>query len=97
MWSKIFDKVVAPILFVSVVTAITLVVLHKECHRRATVTVVVEEDTTPQISQYDTMFKRIGEAYGIDWLLLSAIARAESEYRFDAVSKAGAVDRKSVV
>ena len=92
MWLKILDKVVAPLLFVLVVTTVVLVVLHNECHPRANKkTITIEVDTTPQISQYDTMFKRIGENYGVDWLLLSAIARAESEYRFDAVSKAGAV------
>ena len=37
------------------------------------------------------MLQSVGEEYGIDWLLLSAIARVESEFRFDAVSKAGAV------
>ena len=37
------------------------------------------------------MLQSVGEEYGIDWLLLSAIASAESEFRFDAVSKAGAV------
>lgn len=92
MWLKILDKVVAPLLFVLVVTIVALVVLNNECHRRANEkAATIEVDTTPQISQYDTMFKRIGENYGVDWLLLSAIARAESEYRFDAVSKAGAV------
>ena len=92
MWLKILDKVVAPLLFVLVVTIVALVVLNNECHRRTNEkAVTIEVDITPQISQYDTMFKRIGESYGIDWLLLSAIARAESEYRFDAVSKAGAV------
>ncbi len=43
------------------------------------------------ISPYDRIFQGVGESYGIDWLLLSAIARAESEFRFDVVSKAGAV------
>ena len=92
MWLKILDKVVTPLLFVSVVTTIALVILHKECSRCAVEkTMIVDCDTTPQISQYDDLFKRIGEAYSVDWLLLSAIAHAESEYRFDAVSKAGAV------
>ena len=50
---------------------------------------VVEEQYL--ISPYDKMFQRVGAEYGIDWLLLSAIARAESEFRFDAVSRAGAV------
>ena len=92
MWLKILDRVVAPLLFVLVVTTVALVILHNECCGIANKKMkAIEVDATPQISQYDTMFKRIGENYGIDWLLLSAIARAESEYRFDAVSKAGAV------
>ena len=37
------------------------------------------------------MFQEVGDRYGIDWLLLSAIARVESEFRFDAVSRVGAV------
>ena len=50
---------------------------------------VVEEQYL--ISPYDKIFQDVGEEYGVDWLLLSAIARAESEFRFDVVSKAGAV------
>lgn len=51
---------------------------------------VVEQESY-LISQYDKLFQEVGGEYGVDWLLLSAIARAESEFRFDAVSKAGAV------
>ena len=92
MWLKILDRVVAPLLFVLVVTTVALAILHNECYGIVNKKMkAIEVDATPQISQYDTMFKRIGENYGVDWLLLSAIARAESEYRFDAVSKAGAV------
>ena len=43
------------------------------------------------ISDYDGLFMRVGEHYGIDWRLLAAIARAESKFRPDVVSKAGAV------
>ena len=49
------------------------------------------EEKQHLISPYDKIFQDVGEEYGIDWLLLSAIARAESEFRLDAVSKAGAI------
>ena len=59
-------------------------------HAAAPVEEVVDEEQY-LISPYDKMFQEIGDRYSVDWLLLSAIARAESEFRFDAVSKVGAV------
>ena len=52
--------------------------------------------TTYQISHYDMMFREVGGAYGIDWRLLSAIARVESQFRFDAVSKSSRTSGESL-
>lgn len=42
------------------------------------------------ISCYDSLFKDIGAAHNVDWLLLAAIANVESKFNPDAKSKAGA-------
>ncbi len=80
---------IVPLLFVVAVTPV-VVIATKFSQRVAPVKAVVEVEQY-LISPYDKMFQSVGEEYGIDWLLLSAIARAESEFRFDVVSKAGAV------
>ena len=51
----------------------------------------VVESVPHLISPYDKMLRVVGKKYGVDWLLLSAIANAESEFNPEAVSKAGAV------
>ncbi|MBE6211431.1 MAG: transglycosylase [Rikenellaceae bacterium] len=43
------------------------------------------------ISPYDEVMKTVARESGIDWRLLSAIARTESEFRADAVSRRGAL------
>ena len=78
-------------LFISASTfsAITLANISKE----QTMPLRKAEEAAPSylISSYDAVFQTVGKKYGIDWLLLAAIARAESQFRFDAVSRAGAV------
>ena len=79
-----------PLLFVVAVTPFVIVATKvSQQVAKSVVQEVVEEQYL--ISPYDKLFQSVGEEYGIDWLLLSAIARAESEFRFDAVSRAGAV------
>lgn len=81
-------------LFVLVATTLSAVATDKVLHREVQQQVsVVEEVEQPrfEISPYDEIFQEVGEEYDVDWLLLTAIARAESEFRFDAISKAGAV------
>lgn len=93
MWRKIVDLALLPLAFVAMATALSLSLAEHIAHdeeRIAQFTPTPEEEE-PLISQYDKMLQEVGEQYGVDWLLLSAIARAESEFRFDAVSKAGAV------
>jgi membrane-bound lytic murein transglycosylase F len=85
-----------PVLFVCVagflsVEATTLVMQSETPLRKKSSKATVVEEESYIISRYDKLFQEIGGEYGVDWLLLSAIARAESEFRFDAVSKAGAV------
>ena len=51
----------------------------------------IVESVPHLISPYDKMLRVVGKKYGVDWLLLSAIANAESEFNPEAVSKAGAI------
>jgi membrane-bound lytic murein transglycosylase F len=43
------------------------------------------------ISPFDNMFKEVGAQCDVDWVLLSAIASAESEFNPNAISPAGAL------
>ena len=87
---RVIFKVVVPLLFVVVGSVASLFAVdfaryvwkHNEQANRTEKWV---------ISPYDRMFQEMGERYGIDWLLLSAIARVESEFKADAVSPVGAV------
>lgn len=81
---------IVPLFFVVAITPIALVATMFSQQVVTPVEEVVEEEQY-LISPYDKMFQEIGDRYSVDWLLLSAIARAESEFRFDAVSKVGAV------
>ena len=81
---------IVPLFFVVAITPIALVATMFSQQVVTPVEEVVEEEQY-LISPYDKIFQEIGDRYSVDWLLLSAIARAESEFRFDAVSKVGAV------
>ena len=86
-----------PLLFVTVVAVVaTDLVLYSVVHRKEIPTLEVEENHHI-FSQYDEMLQRVGAAYDIDWVLLSAIARAESEFRSDAVSRVGAIGLMQVM
>ena len=93
MWRKFISNAILPILFVSVGAFSALVVADiSKQHQNATKPLETEEVASSYaISPYDHIFQAVGEKYGIDWLLLAAIARTESQFRFDAVSKVGAV------
>lgn len=87
---KHYISYIVPLLFVVAVTPCVIVATKfSQQVAKSVAQEVVEEQYL--ISSYDKMFQRVGAEYGVDWLLLSAIARAESEFRFDAVSRAGAV------
>ncbi len=87
---KNYISYIVPLLFIVAATPVAVIATRSSQWVVEPVEeVVVEEQYL--ISPYDKIFQDVGEEYGVDWLLLSAIARAESEFRFDAVSKAGAV------
>lgn len=44
-----------------------------------------------KISEYDAIFKEVAKKYDLDWRLLAALAKTESGFRHDAVSRSGAV------
>lgn len=91
MWQKVVNRAIVPLLFAVVVSVVAIdLTLYSVVHRKDVSALAIESEKG-LISQYDDMFRRVGRAYDIDWLLLSAIARTESEFYSKAVSKAGAV------
>lgn len=92
------DRVVVPLLFLAVVTTVSLCVVRSS---ETTDERVAEKHTVGvvdyQISSYDTLFQTLGVEHGLDWILLASIARAESEFRPDAVSRSGAVGLMQVM
>ena len=91
MWQKLIHLVVIPLLFVAISAVVSVVVVRSVDPVDVSKYEAVTDDYSYATSPYDAMFQRVGGEYNIDWLLLSAIARAESQYKFDAVSKVGAV------
>ncbi len=88
---KNYISYAVPLLFVVATTPVVIIVTQLSQRVIKPVKEVNVEEKQHLISPYDKIFQDVGEEYGIDWLLLSAIARAESEFRLDAVSKAGAI------
>ena len=85
------STLVAPLLFVVASVVLSVVAVTSVTPTQQVQPYNNATPTTYQISHYDMMFREVGGVYGIDWRLLSAIARVESQFRFDAVSKSGAV------
>ena len=56
-----------------------------------------EPEVPSIISQYDKIFREVGAAENVDWILLAAIASAESHFTPDAVSRAGATGLMQVM
>jgi membrane-bound lytic murein transglycosylase MltF len=101
MRRNIISSVVTPILFVSIGATIAIFAAkHLSRHHTPTSPIEVpvvqveeeEEEITPinLISDFDPIFKEIGEKYELDWLLLAAIADTESKFRDKAKSPMGA-------
>jgi len=88
---KNYISYAVPLLFVVATTPVVIIVTQLSQRVIKPVKEVNVEEKQHLISPYDKILQDVGEEYGIDWLLLSAIARAESEFRLDAVSKAGAI------
>lgn len=96
MWRKMVNMVVVPLLFAVVTAVLALLAVDMVRYSQEHISV---HQTKPdwKISPYDSMFREMGDRYGIDWLLLSAIASAESKFVPDAVSKAGAIGLMQVM
>lgn len=96
MWRKLLNTVVAPLLFVVAggLSALFVVDIVRYTQR-----VFPQQTSNPEwiISKYDKMFQEVGEMYGVDWLLLSAIASVESKYTPTAVSRVGATGLMQVM
>ena len=93
MWSRFFKHYIVPSLFVVVAFVLSMFLFDE-----------VASDTTREerfgfkpepevwiLSEYDKLFQEVGREHNVDWILLSSIAKVESKYVSDAVSKAGAV------
>lgn len=96
MWRKVVNMAVVPMLFAVVTAMFALFIVDMVRYNQKQVK-PVKVKSEWIISPYDEMFQEIGEKYGIDWLLLSAIAYAESKYNPDACSKAGAIGMMQVM
>lgn len=96
MWRKFVTVIVTPILFAVVGVAIALFSVDIVRYSQR---VFPQNSLEPEwiISPYDEMFQTIEAIYGIDWLLLSAIANVESKFNPVAVSKVGAVGLMQVM
>ena len=98
---EVVNRVVLPLLFLAVTTAIALVfavfAVRTMQSRVAQAEVEVEESESYILSPFDKMFREVGELYDVDWCLLSAIARVESEFNPNAVSRSGAVGLMQVM
>jgi membrane-bound lytic murein transglycosylase F len=94
---RIFDKIVVPLLFVALGTVLSLFVVDAVGYCEKYPEVLERKVEAWLISPYDQMFKEVGEQCGVDWLLLSAIASAESEFNPNAISSAGAVGLMQVM
>lgn len=90
----IVSNIIIPILFVLGGTSIALysttlaVELRLKSQAEHT-----EKESTPideLLSEYDYIFKEMGEKYELDWVLLAAIAHTESKFQADAKSPVGA-------
>lgn len=90
MTIKNYISQVVPLLFIVAATPCVIASVQLSQTRVEPIMEIVE--SVPHlISPYDKMLRVVGKKYGVDWLLLSAIANAESEFNPEAVSKAGAI------
>ena len=101
MMRQILNRVVVPLLFATVAVVFSIVAVErvsKDEERIAQFTYVPEPEKEEWIiSCYDKIFQEVGAEYGVDWILLAAIASAESRFTADAVSRAGATGLMQVM
>ena len=95
MWRKFKNNILVPSLFVMVAMVLALFTVDIVRYEQRQ----VAQSNEPEwfISPFDDMLMEMGEKYGIDWLLLSAIASVESKFNPEAVSKSGAVGLMQVM
>ena len=95
MWRKFKNNILVPSLFVMVAMVLALFTVDIVRYEQKQ----VAQSNGPEwfISPFDDMLMEMGEKYGIDWLLLSAIASVESKFNPEAVSKSGAVGLMQVM
>ncbi len=94
MKRKLFEKILAPLLFLAISCGVSLPMLDVAYRVNS-----VERDAETadaksadfEISVYDGIFKHVGRKNDIDWRLMSAMAYNESLFREDVVSPRGAV------
>ncbi len=95
------DRVIVPLLFLTMATVVSLCSICSLENGDETDSAIrlysVEEENKRYISPYDALFQGVAAKMEMDWLLLLSIARAESEFRADAVSRSGAVGLMQVM
>ncbi len=99
MWRRLIKYYLIPALFVAAAIALSwwlFDVVATDAARMERLLPKPEPEVTI-LSEYDKLFKEIGEAEDVDWILLSAIASVESKFDAEARSNAGAVGLMQVM
>jgi membrane-bound lytic murein transglycosylase F len=88
---RIFSYCVVPLLFATVGALLSLFAVDIVNYSEKRLKLRETEAEKWILSPFDNMFKDVGAQCDVDWVLLSAIASAESEFNPNAISSAGAV------
>ena len=88
---RIFSCCVVPLLFATVGALLSLFAVDIVNYSEERLKLRETEAEKWIISPFDDMFKEVGAQCDVDWVLLSAIASAESEFNPNAISPAGAM------
>lgn len=88
---RIFSCCVVPLLFATVGALLSLFAVDIVNYSEERLKLRETEAEKCIISPFDNMFKEVGAQCDVDWVLLSAIASAESEFNPNAISPAGAL------
>ena len=88
---RIFSCCVVPLLFATVGALLSLFAVDIVNYSEERLKLRETEAEKWILSPFDNMFKEVGAQCDVDWVLLSAIASAESEFNPNAISPAGAL------
>ena len=95
---------VVPLLFVALAVTLSVVMARIVSHDEERIARFTHkpEEVKPEIpkeiiSRYDSIFREVGGKHDVDWVLLAAIASAESRFKPDAVSRSGATGLMQVM